>query len=391
MGEVRRPYYYVTDSETGKKVRRTSSIWWLRYYRDGRRHEESSHTTRKGEAQRLLKIREGKVAEGVPVSAKVGRLRFDEAAADVITDYRVNGKRSLGDVETRIRLHLKPFFGGRRMASIATADVRRYVASRQAPIRLEDGTEKPGAAAATINRELAALKRAFTLALQAGTLLHVPHIPMLKEDNVRTGFFEREEFEAVQEHLPAPLQSIITFAYFTGWRIPSEVLPLTWGQVDRRSRTIRLEPGTTKNKEGRNLPYDLLPELVDVIERQWEEHRRLAAEGVLCPHVFHRDGAEIKGFRKAWKSACKAAGCPGKLLHDFRRTAIRNMVRAGVPDTVAMKISGHTTRSVFDRYAVANEADLRSALGKLTGKGKGRSAESGRVLDFADSSQASDK
>ncbi len=390
MGELRRPYYTTTDPKTGKRIRKQQNVWWIRYYRDGRRHEESSHTTKKGEAQRLLKVREGKVAEGVPVSAKVGRLRFQEAAAGVVNDYRTNKKRSLRDVETRIRLHLEPFFGGRRMASITTADVRAYSAERQAPVTLEDETEKPGAASASINRELAILKRAFTLAFQAGTLLHVPHIPMLEENNTRTGFFEPEEFEDVREQLPAPLQSVITFAYYTGWRIPSEVLPLTWRQVDRRSRTIRLEPKTTKNKKGRNLPYDLLPELVDVVERQWEEHKRLAAEGVLCPHVFHRGGAEIKGFRKAWKSACKTAGCPGKLLHDFRRTAIRNLVRAGVPDTVAMKISGHETRSVFDRYAVTNDDDTRNALGKLTGKEKGRWSESGRVVEFPSSPQVTD-
>lgn len=354
------------------QLRKRGNVWWIRYYRAGRRYEESSGSTRQGDAERLLRIREGDIARGVPVSAKVGQLRFEEAAADVVTDYRANQKRSLRDLETRIRLHLVPFFGGRRMGNIATSDARAYVAQRQAA----------GAANATINRELAILKRAFRLAVQAGKLLYVPHIPMLRENNVRSGFFERDEFEEVRRHLPKALRGVVTFAYLTGWRVASEVLPLKWGQVDRRARTIRLEPGSTKNDQGRVLPYGALPELIEVVEQQWREHEDLAAAGVLCPFVFQRNGMLIRDFRGAWRTACEAAGVPGKIPHDFRRTAVRNLVRAGVPDTVAMKLTGHKTRSVFDRYSVVDENDLRAGLGRLargTGEPEG---EGGRVRRF---------
>ena len=208
------------------ELRKRWSVWWIRYYRNGRRHEESSHSRKKTDAERLLKLREGDVARGVPITPRVGRLRFEEAAADLITDYRVNGRRSLADVERRTKLHLDPFFGGRRMASLTTSHVRAYVDARQAA----------GAANASINRELAALKRMFNLAIAAGTLLHRPHIPMLAEDNTRSGFFERQEFEDVRSHLPTELRTVATFAYFTGWRIRSEVLPLEWRQVDRQVR-----------------------------------------------------------------------------------------------------------------------------------------------------------
>src|SRR5215212_2220754 len=114
------------------ELRQRGRIWWIRYYRNGRRYEESSGSEKKGAARDLLKIREGDGARGVPVTPKIGRLRFDEAAADVVNDYRVNGKRSLPHVERRIEKHLAPFFGGRRMSTITTADVRTYVAQRQA-------------------------------------------------------------------------------------------------------------------------------------------------------------------------------------------------------------------------------------------------------------------
>ena len=359
------------------EIRKRGKIYWVRYYRDGHRHEESSRSTRKGDAVDLLKLREADVVKGLPVSSKVGKLRFDEAAADILVDYEINDRRSRDSAERRIRLHLKPYFGHRRMSSITTADVRAYTASRQ----------QDGASPATINRELAMLKRAYRLAEQAGTLLHHPHIPMLAEDNIRKGFFEREEFEDVRQALPKDLRGLVSFLYCTGWRI-GEVRPLRWAQIDRSEQVVRLEVGTTKNREGRTLPYGLLPELVDVIEAQWQEHQRLASSGVLCPWVFHRNGKPIKSLVKAWHTACEKAGTPGKLVHDFRRSAVRNLVRAGVPDTVAMKITGHKTRSVFDRYDITSESDLREGLGKLAsvaGTKKGQSARSGRVRRFPES------
>lgn len=349
------------------ELRQRGNVWWVRYYRNGRRLEESSGSKKKGDAERLLKQREGAVANGVAITPQVGRLRFDEAVADVVTDYRINGKRSLAHVERRVKLHLEPYFGGRRMVAISTPDVRVFVAQRQAA----------GASNAEINRELSIVKRAFTLAVQAGNLLARPHIPMLHEDNVRQGFFERHEFEAVRAQLPEALRAVVTFAYLTGWRVPSEVLPLKWSQVDRDHGIIRLNPGQTKNSEGRVLPYGELPELVAVVEAQWVEREY---GGAVAVHVFHRPGGgEIRDFRTVWQSACAAAGVPGRIPHDFRRTAVRNLVRRGVSERTAMQITGHKTRSVFDRYDIVNEADLRTAVGKLAGTEKGQKAEPATV------------
>ena len=341
-------------------IRKRGNIWWIRYSRGGRRFEESSFSTRKEDASRLLKLREGDVAKGLPISPKIGQLRFDEAAADVETDYRINGKKSLDHVSRRIKKHLLPFFGGRRMAVITTSDARAFIDQRQ----------QAGASAGEINRELAILKRAFNLALQAGKLLHKPHIPMLKEHNVRTGFFEREQFESVRAHLPVALRGVVTFAYLTGWRVPSEILTLEWRQVDREVGTVRLDPGATKNGEGRLFPYGLLlPELAAVIEARWQEREALKKRGVIVANVFHRNGKPISDFRRAWNTACEAAGCPGRLRHDFRRTAVPNLTRAGVPERVAMQLTGHKTRSVFDRYDIVNDSDLAEAVRKLAMSG----------------------
>ena len=138
-----------------------------------------------------------------------------------------------------------PWFRGRRMTKITTADVNAYVQRRQ----------EKGAAAATINRELAILKRAFTLAIRAGKLLpaHRPYIAMLREHNVRTGFFEADQFAAVQGQLRPVLRPVAEFAYLTGWRVHSEVLPLEWRHVDLKAGTVSLDVGSTKNGEGRTI------------------------------------------------------------------------------------------------------------------------------------------
>jgi integrase len=141
------------------------------------------------------------------------------------------------------------------------------------------------------------------------------------------------------------------------------------------------------------LPYGLLPELEEVIEARWASHQRLAAAGTICPWVFHRRGHSVKSMRGAWKAACKAAGPQGRILHDFRRTAARNLIRAGVSQSVAMQVTGHLTPSVFRRYDITTDEDVRQGLGKLAaaakGKEKGKSANSARVHQFPDA-KASD-
>jgi integrase len=183
---------------------------------------------------------------------------------------------------------------------------------------------------------------------------------MLKENNIRKGFFEHGDFLALREHIPEYLKGFITFAYKTGWR-SSEIAMLTWNHVDFKNGIVRLEPGEAKNDEGRTVYLD--KELKGVFQRQWDN--RKSGKKIL-PYVFpNRTGTDkIIRFDKCFKTACKDAKIGNRLFHDFRRTAVRNMVRSGVPERVAMMISGHKTRSVFDRYNIVSDADLQLAAQK---------------------------
>ena len=211
----------------------------------------------------------------------------------------------------------------------------------------------------------------FTLAVQAGRLSTRPHIPMLEENNARQGFVDHESFLALQDTLPEHLKDPVAFLYLSGWRV-SEMRGLEWRDVDLPGRVIRLRPELSKNKTGRVLP--LSGDLLDVIARA-AERRRLD-----CPAVFHVDGQAIGDFRVSWQRACVATGLgamlptgqqtptgepilayKGLTPHDLRRSAVRNMLRAGIAERVCMALSGHKTRAIFDRYNIVSEADLTEA------------------------------
>jgi len=341
--------YQRTKIVNGKKQK--LSVWWLDYYHDGKRVRESSGTTDRAEARRKLRERLGEIAKGQFVGPAAERVTFQDLEDLILDDYQVNGKKSRADVEWRIRCHLRPFFGHKKAHEITTADVKTYIAHRQEE-RARNGS---------INRELAALKRMFNLALQAEKITRKPYIPSLEENNARKGFFESWEYERVLPALPEHLRPVVSFAYYTGWRIRSEVLKLTWPQVDLITGTVRLEVGDTKNKDGRL--FYLTAELHALLTAQWQERQTLYPE---CSWVFHEHGKQIKTFYKSWRKACLATGFPGKFGHDFRRTAVRNMVRAGIPERVAMQLAGHKTRSVFDRYHIVSDGDLREAAQRLS-------------------------
>jgi len=196
----------------------------------------------------------------------------------------------------------------------------------------------------------------FSLAVQAGKLSRKPRFQMLDGERIRQGFLEHGDFLKLLGNLPDYLKPFTEFLYLSGWR-KGEALKLEWRDVDLQGRVVRLRIENSKNKEGRVLP--LTGRLWEIIEEKAKQ-RRLG-----CPYVFHRKQQKIGDFRKAWNTACKESKLVGIIVHDLRRCAARNLSRAGVPESVAMEITGHKTRSMYRRYRIVDERDLREATERL--------------------------
>jgi integrase len=151
--------------------------------------------------------------------------------------------------------------------------------------------------------------------------------------------------------LPDYLKDITRFAFHTGWH-KGEILTLEWRNL--QGDVIRLRPELAKNKDGRLII--LVGEIANIIARRQEE--RVES----CPYVFHRPANRIKHYNRAWRTAQENAGLPGKRIHDTRRTAARNMDRAGVPRQVAKQITGHKTDSMYNGYNIVNKKDVREGM-----------------------------
>ena len=325
------------------------SRYTISYYRNGRQIREATGSSDYQVARQKLNQRLHEVDSGTYAGPKMERTRVQELAEDFLRDYRINGRKSSGHAETRWRKHLEPWFGALRAADVSSALIARYVDARM----------QEGAQTATINRELAALKRMFRLGYYATPpkVFRLPAFPRLQENNVRTGFLEDEQYRKLTAAASELwMRAMIELARTYGWR-KRELLNLRIRQVDLRARTIRLDPGTTKNRDGREIT------MTDTV-------RALLAQCVQGKgpdeHVFTRAGGKpVRDFRKAWGTLCTAAGVPGLMFHDMRRTAARNFRRAGVAEGVIMRVGGWRTRSVFERYNIVSQADITDALHKL--------------------------
>jgi integrase len=372
------------NGEGGLFKMRGSEFWYAQYYdcRDGRRRQirVSTRTKVREEAAATLRKLMGDRDNGLTPVTEVRRLRYADLRTALIDSYVAQGNKSLkskadGSEYVAGLTALDEFFGfksevidgkitvtekGVSVAQITTDAARRFVRKRR-----EGGTGN-----AAINRSLAALRRMLRIARRDKKIHDVPYIEFQKEPPARKNFLEREKFEELIKMLPTHLRPLVTFLYYCGTRI-GEALQIEWSQVNLDARLIRLEPEQTKTSEARVLPLpSVLVNMLSKVEPKEDK-------------VF--DGTNL---RKEWMTACAACGLGSKIevegrpydprydgltLHDLRRSAVRNLINAGVRERVAMQITGHKTRSVFDRYHIVSPVDVTSAMqaveaASLTGK-----------------------
>lgn len=322
--------------------------WFARFRIDGKLHRETTHTPDHDLALAFLRRRLDEAARGRYVEVQE-RITFEEMRQLLLENYRFKANRT--DPGPHVK-RLAEAFGHLNGEDITEERIKAYGRKR---------LDTDGVARATLRRELAVLKRMLRLA--SPRLPRVPLVDLPRVDNARQGFFEEEHLQAVLPHLPPHARHLVEFLYLTGWR-SSEAFRLQWSDVDWDRQTVLLRD--SKNREPRLFPFRHHPRLEAVLRRQRDEvsvwERRRAR---LCASVFHWNGHPIKKLRRSWKRACAAAGMPDRLLHDFRRTAVRNLIRAGVQQAIAMKITGHKTGSIFRRYLIVDEELLAQATGAV--------------------------
>ncbi len=369
-------------------------IWWCQYYRNGKPERESTGTTKEKVAEKFLQKRLAEVSLGNFIGPRIEKIPVSELVGDLLSQYKtgvIRGEKSMEWAERRWRLHLEPFFGHLRSVQITTDLLNRYVQQRQ----------DAGAENATINRELALVRRAFQRGMVSTPpkVMRIPAFPRLTENTPRQGFLEDSHYAKLAEECSKVgtwLRAMLAVAGNFAWR-KGELLNLRVRQVDLLAREIRLEQGTTKNTEGR-------------LVRMTEEVYTLLTACIIGKkrddYVFTRsDGKRVKDFRKTWWNVCVSAGVgkwvcrkcnktvtaeacecgstdlkyEGLIMHDLRRTGARNLRRLGVSEGTAMRIGGWKTPSVFKRYDIVSADDIADAAARLDAK---RNQQMSGVTEF---------
>lgn len=354
-----------------------SQVWRIRFSCRGKRYDEATGTRHIQEARRKLNQRLGEVASGRFVAPAVERVVFEHLEELMVNDYEVNGRRTLDGVKRSID-HLRVMFGNQRAVDITRDRVNAYIAERL----------KARAAPATVRKEVAALGRMFALAVRDGRLAGAPRFTRLKVENTRTESFNETELAAVLDVLtrgrPATamaaevkaqpdLAAAVLFAAWTGWRIKSDVLTLTWDQVDRGAGTVtRWGRGTSKARSHVVFPYGIVPELKALLDGQRERDR---ADSRVVPWVFHRNGKPIRSFHHAWRAACRAAGLPSRIPHDLRRTGARWLRALGMSDRDIAELCGWDTVEMVSRYLGRDPAGVAERLRLKVSEAEARKVE----------------
>ncbi|HLV86630.1 MAG TPA: site-specific integrase [Candidatus Sulfotelmatobacter sp.] len=368
-------------------LRKGSPFYWCEYWLRGKQYRESTDQTDEDKARKFLrnKLKEvfaDQIGARTFISPKQQRVSISDLLDSLECDYKLRGKWNV-KVNSNVK-PLREYLGSRRAVDLTADSISTYI----------EELREQGYSPATCNRRSQLLGQAFRLAVRTKKLASAPFIPRLSEvGNERQGFFEAEHFDVVVQHLPDYLRDFARFGFLTGWR-KGALQSLRWSDV--ADDVIYLRAANSKTRKPESVPRE--GELDEIIERRRAVRSWHSKDGIahVSEYVFHLDGQPVGDFRKAWATACCAAGvgklvCPGcgsdvdeenkcsecgriwkreelkytgAIFHDFRRTAARNLVRAGVPVPVAMKITGHRTDSMFRRYAIVSEEQKREALAR---------------------------
>jgi integrase len=335
------------------------AVCWIRYSRNGKVFRESAETTNENKAWKFLQKRLEEIKKPEFVGPAEKKLTLDDLEKKIEADYLRHERRSLQTAKHCLAA-IKRAFPYDRLLDITPQRIEKYQQDRL----------NAGKARATVNREVRYLLHGYKLLFDAGEISYIPGVKLLEGENIREGFINRPEFDALCEEIKdTDTKDLIRFLYLAAWR-SGEAKTLTLDKVDTSDWVIWLSRKNDKGKRPRTLA--LVGELRDIIER------RLAKRVPDCPYIFHRNGKPITSFRRAFKAAAIKVGLGhvvenengtehyvGIVPHDMRRSGIRNFTKAGLGESEGMSISGHKTNSVYKRYNVIDEDMQRAALEKV--------------------------
>jgi len=347
-------------------IYRRGKIWWVKITVDRETVYESTESTVRDDAVQLLRLRQGELAANAVPSWLKPSVTVGKVLALVPKDLKAYQRKDVKNVERQIRLHLDPVFGQVPVKRLSTAKIQDYIEKRV----------EAGAAPATINRELSTLIRGLRLALQQDPPLigREFKIRKLKEDNIRQGYLSEDQYVALRKELPDYQQLALVIAYHVGIR-RGELLNIKWSQVDLDGGKMLLRGSQTKTGHARVLP--IYGEM-----GAWLSFAR-AERDLKCPDqefVITKRCKRVEWFYAAWRTACAAVGLHGLLFHDLRRTAVRNMLDAGIDEKTVMLITGHRTRNMIDRYNIRGEKDVLAAGQKLDEFKKRKAEEKAKAV-----------
>jgi integrase len=334
-----------------------SPYWYIWYRTDGRLIRESTKSESREYAESLLQRRLGEAGLGMKPAQDFKRVKYEDICRALLADYEIEGHASLVTRKSGVKtvsglLHLNQFFKGRPATFITTDTIRQFIRKRQA-----DKAEN-----STINRNLALLRRMLVLAKREGKIAEVPHVPMLTESDPREGFLYPEDFTKLRAAMPENLHPLMTYLYSTGCRVGA-ARAIEWHQIifDGDKVEVRLPISQVKNRKPLLLP---LPDELATMLRGVPRKIGPVFDATNLTKAFRKAAVAI-GLGKWRDPDNHDAGYDGLILHDLRRSGVRNLRRAGVPEDIAMKISGHKTRAVFSRYNIVDSADLHDAMQRV--------------------------